>query len=183
MKSLIKKYLAKFRGDVDLEKLKKRGLKVGNNFKMIGQCLIDPSHCWHIEIGDNVVFAPRVHILAHDASMGVFLGYTKIANVRIGNNVFLGASVTVLPGVTIGDNVVVGAGSIVTKDIPENSVAVGNPARVVSTLQDFLAKEKQMMHDQNTFDDEYTLRNKDFTSQHAEIMIKACDKYKRAYVK
>ena len=131
MKSLIKKYLAKFRGDVDLEKLKKRGLKVGNNFKMIGQCLIDSSHCWHIEIGDNVVFAPRVHILAHDASMGVFLGYTKIATVRIGNNVFLGANTVITKSVTIGDNVIVGAGSIVTKDIPSNEIWAGVPARFI----------------------------------------------------
>ncbi len=51
-----------------LEELKKNGLKVGENFDMQGGCIIDSSHCWHIQIGNNVTLAPRVHILAHDAS-------------------------------------------------------------------------------------------------------------------
>ena len=183
MKALIRKILSKLRGEIDLEKLKKRGLKVGVNFKMIGQNIIDPSHCWHIEIGDNVVLAPRVHILAHDASTGLFLGYTKVGNVKIGNNVFIGASSTVLMGVEIGDNVIIGAGSIVSKDIPSNSVAVGIPARVVSSLEDYLNKEKETMNLNNTFSGEFTLRNSKFSIHHREKMIKACEDYKKAYVK
>lgn len=54
----------------------------------------------------------------------------------IGNNVWLGANVTVLPGVTIGDDAVVGAGSIVTKDVPARTLAVGSPARVVRSIED-----------------------------------------------
>ena len=54
--------------------------------------------------------------------------------VRIGDNVWIGGSVTILPGVTIGDNVTIGAGSIVTKNIPSNSIAVGNPCKVIKTL-------------------------------------------------
>lgn len=171
------------RGDVNIEKLKKRGLKVGKNFSMIGGNIIDPSHCWHIEIGDNVVLAPRVHILAHDASTGLFIGYTKIANVKIGNNVFIGASSTILPGVTIGDNVIVGAGSVVSKDIPSNSLAVGVPARVVSTLEDYLNKEKLMMNEHNTFEKEYTLRNPQLSNAQKDEMIQACIHYKKAFVK
>ena len=94
VKQKVKKLIGLFRGDLNIDKLKKRGLKVGNNFKAIGQNIIDPSHCWHIEIGDNVVMAPRAHILAHDASTGLFNGYTKIANVKIGNNVFVVASLS-----------------------------------------------------------------------------------------
>lgn len=179
---ILKKLLSKLRGEVNLEKLKKRGLKVGVNFKMIGQNIIDPSHCWHIEIGDNVVMAPKSHILAHDASMGLFLGYTKVENVKIGNNVFLGANSTVLMGVTIGDNVVIGAGSIVTKDIPSNSVAVGNPAKVICSLEEFLEKEKKEMKKENTFDETFTLRNPDFSEAQREIMLNACEKYKKIYV-
>ena len=55
-------------------------------------------------------------------------------SVIIGDNVWIGGSVTILPGVTIGDNVTIGAGSVVTKDIPSNSIAVGNPCKVIKTL-------------------------------------------------
>lgn len=182
MKKIIKKLLGKLRGEVNLEKLKKRGLKVGANFKMIGQNIIDPSHCWHIEIGDNVVMAPRAHILAHDASTGLFLGYTKVSNVKIGNNVFLGAGSIILMGVTIGDDVIIGAGSIVTKDIPSNSVAAGNPAKVICTLDEYLSKEKKFMTTENTFDEEFTLRNKHFTKKHRDQIILACEKHSKAYV-
>lgn len=102
------------------------GLKIGKNHNIQDQVILDWSHCWLIEIGDNVTIAPRVYILCHDASTKNTLGYTKIGRVRIGNNVFIGANTTILPGVTIGDNVIIGANGVVTKDIPENSVAIGN---------------------------------------------------------
>lgn len=54
--------------------------------------------------------------------------------VTIGNNVWIGGSVTILPGVTIGDNVTIGAGSVVTRDIPSNSIAVGNPCKVIKII-------------------------------------------------
>ena len=85
-------------------------------------CILDPGHVFLITIGDNVTFAPRVHILAHDASTKELTGYTKIAPVNIGNNVFIGANSTVLMGVNIGDNVIVGANSLVSKDIPDGCV-------------------------------------------------------------
>ena len=81
-----------------------------------------PSHCWLISIGDNVTLAPYSQILAHDASTYNFIKYTKISDVTIGNNVFIGAGAIILPNVKIGDNVIIGAGSVVTKDIPNNSV-------------------------------------------------------------
>ena len=152
MKNLLRKILEYLRGEPQhLDKLIKRGLKVGKNFSRLGGVIIDPSHCYHITIGDNVVLAPRVHILAHDASTGLFMGKTRAANVAIGNNVFIGAGAIILPGVHIGSNVIVGAGSIVTKDIPDKSVVAGNPARVICTLDAYLAKEKAKMCAENTF--------------------------------
>ena len=179
---MLRKLIGIIRGEQNLNKLLKRGLVLGKNFKMMGGCIIDPSHCWHIQIGDNVILAPRVHIIAHDASTGLFMDYTKLGNVKIGNNVFVGASTTILLGVTIGDNVIIGAGSIVSKDIPSNSVAVGNPAKVVCTLEEYLLKEKEQMCAENTFNEEYTLRNKHFNKKHRDEMINACEKYKKAYV-
>lgn len=152
MRRLLRLFFEYLRGEPQhLDKLIKRGLKVGRNFNRMGSVLIDPGHCYHITIGDNVTLAPRVHILAHDASTFLFLGKTRAANVVIGNNVFIGASTTILPGVHVGNRVIIGAGSIVTKDIPDNSVAVGNPARVICTLDVYLEKEKAKMQSENTF--------------------------------
>lgn len=133
-----------------------RGLKVGSNFSMQPDCFIDYSHCWLISIGDNVIFAPRVHVISHDASLLNHLGYTKIGRVIIGNKVFVGNNAMILPGVTIGDNVIVGAGSVVTKDIPENSVAAGNPARVISKLSDHLVKSRLDLINRPIFDKSWT---------------------------
>ena len=149
---IVRKILEYLRGEPQhLGKLLKRGLQIGKDFKRMGGVIIDPSHCYHITIGDNVTLAPRVHILAHDTSTYVFFGKTRAANVTIGNDVFVGASSIILPGVHIGNRVIIGAGSIVTKDIPDNSVAVGNPAKVICSVDDYLAKEKAKMCPENTF--------------------------------
>lgn len=152
MANLVRKILEYLRGEPQhLDKLIERGLKVGKNFCRMGGVIIDPSHCYHITIGDNVTLAPRVHILAHDASTYMFLGKTRAANVVIGNNVFVGAGSIILPGVHIGNRVIIGAGSIVSKDIPDNSVAVGNPAKVLCPIDEYLEKEKSKMKSENSF--------------------------------
>lgn len=156
--SFAKELLYRLRGEFTTEKLISMGMKVGKNFKRLNGVILDPGHCWLIEIGDNVTMAPRVHILCHDASTKQFLNYTKIGRVTIGNNVFIGAESVVLPGVTIGDNVIIGANSTVTHDIPANSVAVGSPARVISTLDAYLEKEKERMKHAPRYGAEYTLR-------------------------
>lgn len=154
----VKELIYRLRGDFTTEKLVSMGLKVGRNFKRLNGVILDPGHCWLIEIGDNVTLAPRVHILCHDASTKTFLNYTKIGRVSIGDNVFIGAESVVLPGVTIGSNVVIGANSTVTHDIPENSVAVGSPARVVSSLDAYLKKEQARMETSPCYGEDYTLR-------------------------
>lgn len=143
--NIIKEFVYRFRGEYTTEKLMTMGMQVGRNFKRLNGVILDPSHCWLIEIGDNVTMAPRVHILCHDASTKPFLNYTKIGRVTIGDNVFLGAESVVLPGVRIGSNVIIGANSTVTHDIPENSVAVGSPARVICSLEDYLSRERSRM--------------------------------------
>lgn len=156
--NLIKEILYRLRGDYTTEKLISMGMKVGKNFNRLHGTILDPGHCWLIEIGDNVTMAPRVHILCHDASTKGFLNYTKIGRVTIGNNVFIGAESVVLPGVTIGNNVVIGANSTVTHNIPDNAVAVGAPARVISTLDEYLEKERRRMETAPCYGEDYTLR-------------------------
>jgi len=133
------------------------GFKHGERCAFMGEVIIDPGHCWLIEVGNDVTLAPRVHILAHDASTKRQLGYTRIAEVKIGNNVFIGAGSIILPGVHIGDDVIIGAGSIVSRDIPSNSVAVGNPCKVISSYTDYMARKKREMTPKNTFDEGYII--------------------------
>lgn len=136
--------------------LEKQGLKIGENLNVQNGVIIDKSHCWLIEIGNNVTLAPRVHILAHDASTKQFIGYTKIGRVIIGNNVFVGAGTTILPNVKIGDNVIIGANSVASKDVESNLVIAGNPAKKINTLDDYL--KKFIDYSENLkFDNSYTI--------------------------
>ena len=168
----IKSLLYKFRGEVPTEILVQNGLKVGKNFNRFSGVIIDDSHCWLITIGDNVTIAPRAHILAHDASTKNELGYTRIGTVTIGSDVFIGAESVILPGVTVGSRVVIGAGSVVAKDIPDNSVAAGNPAKVISTYSAFMEKRKQEMQNTVCFDETYTMRSEQFSEEKKQEMIK-----------
>jgi maltose O-acetyltransferase len=92
-----------------------------------------------ITIGDDVQIGPNVQLLTptHPLEPGPRRDKWEAAKpITIGDNVWLGGGAIVLPGVTIGENTVVGAGAVVTRDLPANVVAVGNPARVVRTLDD-----------------------------------------------
>lgn len=149
----------RFRGEVSTEQLMEQGMQVGKNFERMNNVLIDDSHAWLIEIGENVTLAPRVHILAHDASTKKFLGYTKIGRVIIGNNVFVGAETVILPGVRIGNNVIIGANSTVTSDVPDNMVVVGSPAKILCSLKEYLDKERTRMEINPVYDEAYTLRH------------------------
>lgn len=104
------------------------GKNVYANFNLT---LVDDTH---IYVGDCTMFGPNVVIATAGHPILPELreqGYQYNVPVTIGRNCWLGAGVTVLPGVTIGDNSVIGAGSVVTKDVPPNVVAVGNPCRVL----------------------------------------------------
>lgn len=107
------------------------GKNVYANFNLT---LVDDTH---IYVGDNTMFGPNVTVATAGHPVLPELrekGYQYNASVRIGKNCWIGAGALILPGVTIGDNTVIGAGSVVTKDIPENVVAVGNPCRVLREI-------------------------------------------------
>lgn len=93
----------------------------------------------HIYVGDNTMFGPNVVLATAGHPINAELrskGLQYNMPIRIGRNCWLGAGVIVMPGVTIGDNVVIGAGSIVTKDIPSDVVAVGNPCKVLRPVSE-----------------------------------------------
>jgi galactoside O-acetyltransferase len=108
-----------------------------------------------IYVGDNTMFGPNVTIATAGHPINPELrkkGYQFNASVTIGKNCWLGAGVIVLPGVTIGDNSVIGAGSVVTKDIPANVVAVGNPCKVLREInnhdKEFYFKNLKINYDE-----------------------------------
>lgn len=155
--TFIRSLINRIRGEADISKLQKMGLKIGSNFSYGSNCFFDPSHCFLITIGNDVTFSTRVHVLAHDASTKKLVGYTKIGRVNIGDHVFIGANVTVLPGVSIGDNAVIGAGAIVTTDVEADSVYAGVPARKLCTIAQYQEKLKDISQDLY-FGEEWTVR-------------------------
>ena len=105
----------------------------------------------HIYVGDYTMFGPNVTVATAGHPILPELreqAYQYNAPVRIGKNCWIGAGALILPGVTIGDNSVIGAGSVVTKDIPSNVVAVGNPCRVLRSIsnhdREFYFKNRQI---------------------------------------
>lgn len=162
------------------EILIKRGMKVGKNFNRQQGCFLDPSHCWLISIGENVTFSIRVTVLAHDASMYKRIGYARIRKVTIGDNVFVGANSTILPGVTIGNDSIIGANSVVTKNIPRGVIAAGNPARVICSVKEWDEKIKNEFEASEKYGVEY--KQKSITQSMKEKMI--CDlENKSGYIK
>lgn len=112
-------------------------IKLGENFYSNHNLVI--LDCAAVTFGDNVFVAPDCgfYTAGHPIdterrNMGLEYAYP----ITVGDNVWIGAGVRVMPGVTIGDNVVIGGGSVVVKDIPSDSVAVGNPCRVIRPITD-----------------------------------------------
>lgn len=145
-------------GEISTKWLIKNGMKVGKSFHRGARCFIDPSHCFLISIGNNVTMSIGVTVLAHDASTEKLLGYTKIGQVNIKDNVFIGANSTVLPNVTIGSNSIIGAGSIVTHDVPDNTVVAGNPAKMIGSIEQYVKKNRKIRDTTRLFSEKYTMR-------------------------
>lgn len=115
---------------------RRQGMKIGND------CLINnvsfSTEPYLIEIGDHVAIAAGTEFITHDGAIWCFREEMKDADIfgtiKIGNNVFIGNNCTILPNTVVGDNCIIGAGSILRGQFPENSVIVGNPAKVVLSM-------------------------------------------------
>lgn len=135
-----------------------KGLKIYGHIKW-------GSEPWIITLGDNVHLTDGVRFVTHDG--GTLILRDRIADleitkpITIGNNVYIGVDTILLPGVTIGNNVVIGARSVVARDIPDNSVAVGQPAKVIKSIDEYFEKIKnESLHlgDLNAKDKDNALR-------------------------
>ena len=127
-------------------------IEVGKNFYANYNCTI--LDVGKVTIGDNCMFAPNVAIYTaghpiHPDSRNSMYEYG--IQVSIGDNCWLGGNTIVCPGVKIGNNVVIGAGSVVTKDIPDWSIAAGNPCRVIRTITE---EDRKYYYKKNEFDEE-----------------------------
>lgn len=129
---------------------KMRGASIGERCEIYGSASFG-SEPYLITIGDHVRINSGVHMVTHDGGAWVLREYIKEADAEkidifgkifVGNNVHIGTNAIIMPGVTIGNNVVIGCGAIVTKDVPDNSVAVGIPAKVIEGLDDYIYKNK-----------------------------------------
>ncbi|AKB62844.1 Galactoside O-acetyltransferase [Methanosarcina mazei SarPi] len=112
-------------------------IEIGSNFYANHNCIILDGA--KVVFGDNVMIAPNCSFYTAGHPLDVErrnAGLEYAYPVKVGSNVWIGGNVSVLPGVTIGDNAVIGAGSIVTKDIPSDVVAFGNPCRVIRKISD-----------------------------------------------
>lgn len=129
-----------------IEMLRNRGCVIGENCQIVGNVDFG-SEPYLVRIGNHVRFSNGVSITTHDGGVWVLRhlddalrDVDKFAPVVIGDNVHVGMGAMIMPGVTIGSNVVIGARAVVTKDIPDNSVAVGVPARVIETVDMYREK-------------------------------------------
>lgn len=142
----LKKLLASEQTYVNI--LKRGGVKIGEN------CIVDKTaefgtEPYLISMGNNVRITKGVRFITHDGSLWVprNLGLVDkkadfFGKIVIGNNVNIGWDAIIMPGVQIGDNCIIAAGAIVTKNVPDNSVAVGIPARVLESVQEYAHKKK-----------------------------------------
>lgn len=138
-----------------VDRMRKYGIKIGDNvnFRYPSHTLIDTTRPSLVEIGNNIDINDHFTILTHDFGTFVFREvYHDFVNssgkVMIGDNIVFGRNVTILKGVSIGNNCIIGAGSIVSKSIPDNSVATGIPARVICTLDEYYHKRKERQLDE-----------------------------------
>lgn len=151
VKKRIRKLLLGCRADSDsyLTHLRRLGMSIGQGTTVYDprSVLIDETRPWLVTLGSHVQIARGVTILTHGYEWAVLKGvYGEVlgsaGQVTVGDNVFLGVNAVILKGVAIGSNTIIGAGSVVTRDIPANCVAAGNPARVLMTLEEYYEKRK-----------------------------------------
>ena len=126
------------------------GGKIGDDCEIYGTAIFG-SDPYLVEIGNHVRINDRVNFATHDGGvwvlrhMSTLPNYEKIdlfGRIKVGNNVRIGTGATIMPGVTIGNNCIIGCGSIITKNVPDNSAVVGIPERIIEDIWEYEAKNK-----------------------------------------
>lgn len=157
MKKHIKRQLLRFRVYLIPDAFKRTNYlvkknvfhKVGSNFFFQPRKI--PSEPKLIEFGNNVSVASDVTFITHDImhqvlnnlENGTWYNYL-IGPIKVGNNVFIGSNTTILPNVKVGNNCIIGAGSVVTKNVEDNTVVAGNPAKVITSFNEYVEKRTKL---------------------------------------
>jgi maltose O-acetyltransferase len=129
------------------------GLVLGKNVTIEYTASIDDTYPYLIRIGHNCSIANHARLLAHDATVFKFTnGHTRLGKIELKDNCFIGERAVILPGVTIGPNVLIAAGSVVNRDIPPNSCAMGVPARVYARFDDLIEKHKRRIEERVVYE-------------------------------
>jgi len=126
-------------------KLQTMGLGLGQGVNLPASTWIDPTHCFLISIGDWCGFGEQCLILAHDGQMDEFLDAGLIGKVTIHESCHIGSRSVILPGVEIGPRTIVGANSVVSTSLPAETVCAGVPAKVICSLDDYLARHRERL--------------------------------------
>src|SRR5712692_8342728 len=126
-------------------RLKGMGLQIGQGVNLPASTWVDTSHCYLISIGDWCGFGEQCLILAHDAQMDEFLDAGFVAKVTIHESCHFGSRTVILPGIEVGPRTIVGANSVVAKSLPPETVCAGVPAKVICSLDEYLARHQANM--------------------------------------
>lgn len=141
-------------------RLRALGMHIGQGVNLPASTTIDTSHCFLISIGDWCGFGGDCLLLAHEGQFDEFLDAGRIGRVVIHPHSHIGSRSIILPGVEIGPRTIVGAGSLVTKSLPADTVCAGSPARVICSLEEYLAKHRAALASRPNFPStEYSLAN------------------------
>lgn len=158
-----------------MEALRKEGVHMGSDCDIYSTASFG-SEPYLITLGNHVRVNHNVTFVTHDGGVWVLREYLNsvdsknidlFGKIVVGNNVHIGTNAIIMPGVTIGNNCIIGCGAIVTKNIPDNSVAVGVPARVIESIDEYVSKHEK------EFD--FTVRKKNFKGKEKKKYL--TDKY------
>jgi acetyltransferase-like isoleucine patch superfamily enzyme len=164
-KSLRRKFIEKASSEKKIKYWRKQGMRIGQNCHL--ETMAFSTEPYLIELGNHVAIAYGTNLITHDGGIWCFrdelINSDIFGKILIGNNVFIGINCTILPNTRIGNNCIIGAGSVVRGKYPDNSVILGNPAKVV-----FNMNVQNFLYHQNTG----KLKTKNLTDAKKEKIIK-----------